>query len=169
MYTGLSLTDGPLIIRYPRGIGEGEPWQEAPYEQLPIGKGERLVEGKRVAVLGIGPVVNRAAEAAARHKIDYGVAPAVYDLRFLKPLDAQIMEEAGKFEAIITVEDGCLKGGLYGAVSEYFAGREDAPLIKGVGIPDRFIPQDSQKAQRASCGMDEASLYDLILEMMKNI
>ncbi len=169
MYTGLSLTDGPLIIRYPRGIGEGEPWQEAPYEQLPIGKGERLVEGKRVAVLGIGPVVNRAAEAAVRHKIDYGVAPAVYDLRFLKPLDAQIMEEAGKFEAIITVEDGCLKGGLYGAVSEYFAGREDAPLIKGVGIPDRFIPQDSQKAQRASCGMDEASLYDLILEMMKNI
>ena len=169
MYTGLSLTDGPLIIRYPRGIGEGEPWQEAPYEQLSIGKGERLVEGKRVAVLGIGPVVNRAAEAAARHKIDYGVAPAVYDLRFLKPLDAQIMEEAGKFEAIITVEDGCLKGGLYGAVSEYFAGREDAPLIKGVGIPDRFIPQDSQKAQRASCGMDEASLYDLILEMMKNI
>ena len=169
MYTGLSLTDGPLIIRYPRGIGEGEPWQEAPYEQLPIGKGERLVEGKRVAVLGIGPVVNRAAEAAARHKIDYGVAPAVYDLRFLKPLDAQIMEEAGKFEAIITVEDGCLKGGLYGAVSEYFAGREDAPLIKGVGIPDRFIPQDSQKAQRASCGMDEASLYDLILEMMKNL
>ena len=169
MYTGLSLTDGPLIIRYPRGIGEGEPWQEAPYEQLPIGKGERLVEGKRVAVLGIGPVVNRAAEAAARHKIDYGVTPAVYDLRFLKPLDAQIMEEAGKFEAIITVEDGCLKGGLYGAVSEYFAGREDAPLIKGVGIPDRFIPQDSQKAQRASCGMDEASLYDLILEMMKNI
>ena len=169
MYTGLSLTDGPLIIRYPRGIGEGEPWQEAPYEQLSIGKGERLVEGKRVAVLGIGPVVNRAAEAAARHKVDYGVAPAVYDLRFLKPLDAQIMEEAGKLEAIITVEDGCLKGGLYGAVSEYFAGREDAPLIKGVGIPDRFIPQDSQKAQRASCGMDEASLYDLILEMMKNI
>ena len=169
MYTGLSLTGGPLIIRYPRGIGEGEPWQEAPYEELPVGKGERLVEGKRVAVLGIGPVVNRAAEAAARHKIDYGVAPAVYDMRFLKPLDPEIMEEAGKFDAIITAEDGCLKGGLYGAVSEYFAGREDAPLIKGVGIPDRFIPQDSQKAQRASCGMDEASLYDLILEMMKNL
>ena len=169
MYTGLSLKGGPLIIRYPRGIGEGEPWQEAPYEELPIGKGEKLLEGKRVAVLGIGPVVNRAVEAAKRHKIDYGVAPAVYDMRFLKPLDPQIMEEAGKFDAIITAEDGSLKGGLYGAVSEYFAGRENAPIIKGVGIPDRFIPQDTQKAQRASCGMDEASLYDLILEMMKNL
>ena len=169
MFTGLSLTGGPMMIRYPRGIGEGVPWQEAAYEELPIGKGEKLMEGKRVAVLGIGPVVNRAVEAAKRHKIDYGVAPAVYDMRFLKPLDPAIMEEAGKFDAIVTVEDGCLKGGLYGAVSEYFAGREDAPVIKGVGIPDRFIPQDSQKAQRASCGLDEASLYDLILEMMKNL
>ena len=169
MFTGLSLTGGPMMIRYPRGIGEGVPWQEAAYEELPIGKGEKLMEGKRVAVLGIGPVVNRAVEAAKRHKIDYGVAPAVYDMRFLKPLDPAIMEEAGKFDAIVTAEDGCLKGGLYGAVSEYFAGREDAPVIKGVGIPDRFIPQDSQKAQRASCGLDEASLYDLILEMMKNL
>ena len=81
----------------------------------------------------------------------------------------RLWRKAGKFDAIITAEDGSLKGGLYGAVSEYFAGRENAPIIKGVGIPDRFIPQDTQKAQRASCGMDEASLYDLILEMMKNL
>ncbi len=169
MYTGLSLTGGPLIIRYPRGLGEGEAWREAPYQELPIGKGEKLLDGKGVAILGIGPVVNRALEAALRHKEEFKKAPAVYDMRFLKPIDTEILEEAGRFKAIITVEDGALKGGLFGAVSEYFAGRADAPVIKGVGIPDRYIPQDTQKAQRASCGMDAESLLELITEMLKNM
>ena len=169
MYTGLSLSGGPLIIRYPRGLGEGEAWREAPYQELPIGKGEKLLDGKGVAILGIGPVVNRALEAALRHKEEFKKAPAVYDMRFLKPIDTEILEEAGRFKAIITVEDGALKGGLFGAVSEYFAGRADAPVIKGVGIPDRYMPQDTQKAQRASCGMDAESLLELITEMLKNM
>ena len=169
MYTGLSLKDGPLIIRYPRGIGEGEAWREAPYQALPIGQGEKLLEGLDVAVLGLGPVVNRALAAARRIRTELGKAPAVFDLRFLKPLDPAIMEEAAGFKVILTVEDGCLKGGLFGAVSEYFAGRTGAPLIKGVGIPDRYITQDTQKAQRAACGMDEESLQDLLTEMMKNL
>jgi 1-deoxy-D-xylulose-5-phosphate synthase len=169
MYTGLSLKDAPLIIRYPRGIGEGEPWREAPFKEMPIGQGEKLLEGKGVAVLGLGPVVNRALAAAFKIKADTGKSPAVYDMRFLKPLDSAIMEEAAGFKVLLTLEDGCLKGGLFGAVSEYFAGRADAPVIKGVGIPDRYITQDTQKAQRASCGMDEESLLDLLTEMMKNL
>ena len=169
MYTGLSLEGGPLIIRYPRGIGEGEPWREAPYEAVPIGRGEKLLDGSGVAVLGLGPVVNRALAAALRHKAEFKKAPAVFDLRFLKPLDAAILEEAAGFKAILTVEDGCLKGGLFGAVSEYFAGRTGAPVIKCVGIPDRYIAQDTQKAQRAACGMDEESLFELLTEMMKNL
>ena len=169
MFTGLSLKDGPLIIRYPRGIGEGESWREVPYRTLPVGQGEKLLEGLDVAVLGLGPVVNRALAAARKIRTELGKAPAVFDLRFLKPLDPAIMEEAAGFKVLLTVEDGCLKGGLFGAVSEYFAGRTDAPLIKGVGIPDRYITQDTQKAQRAACGMDEESLQDLLTEMMKNL
>ncbi len=169
MYTGLSLKDSPLIIRYPRGIGEGVAWQEAPYEELPVGRGEQLLEGKDVAILGLGPVVNRALEAALRCKDEFKKTPAVYDMRFLKPLDTAILEEVSKFKAIITVEDGALKGGLFGAVSEYFAGRTEAPVIKGVGIPDCYIPQDTQKAQRASCGMDEESLFELLEGMLKNM
>ena len=169
MYTGLSKQDGPLIIRYPRGMGEGTPWQETPFEALPLGKGRKQLEGKGVAILGLGPVVNRALSAAHRCKAETGKGPAVYDMRFLKPLDTEIMEEAGKYKAIITLEDGALKGGLYGAVSEYFAGRTDAPIIKGVGIPDRFIGQDTQKAQWASCGLDEESIYELVTDMMKNL
>ena len=169
MYTGLSLKDSPLIIRYPRGIGEGVAWQEAPYEELPVGRGEKLLDGKDVAVLGLGPGVNRALAAALRCKEEGMQAPAVYDMRFLKPLDTDILEEVSKFKVLVTIEDGTLKGGLYGAVSEYFAGSSNAPVIKGVGIPDSFIPQDTQKAQRASCGMDEESLYILLAELLKNM
>ena len=169
MYTGLKASGGPFIIRYPRGVGEGAPWKEAPYEALPVGKGEKLMDGKSVAVLAIGPVANRALAAAQRFKADYWVGPAVYDMRFLKPLDTEILEEVSRFDAILTLEDGALKGGLYSAVCEYFSLRKDAPLVKGVGIPDRFIQQDSQKNQLADCGLDEESIFDFLRGMMKNL
>ena len=169
MYTALRQDHGPFIIRYPRGIGEGVAWKDAPFRELPVGKGEKLLDGKQVAILGIGPVVNRALAAAQRHQADYWVAPAVYDMRYVKPLDVEILEEAAKFKVILTVEDGTLKGGLFGAVSEYFAGRPDAPIIKGVGIPDRFVQQDSQKNQLAACSLDQDGIYDLLLGIMKNI
>ena len=169
MFTGLNLKSGPLIIRYPRGIGEGIQWRKPMYKAVPVGQGEKLMEGKDVAILGLGPVVNRALAAAKRHKTDYWVGPSVYDMRFLKPLDSGILEEVSHCKAIITVEDGALKGGLFGAVSEYFAGRPNAPIIKGMGIPDRFVGQDTQKAQWAACGLDEESIYELLVGMMKNL
>ena len=167
MYTGLFIQGGPYIIRYPRGCGEGVDWKEAPYRRLNIGRGEKLLDGKDVAILALGPVANRALEAALRHKADYWVAPSVYDMRFLKPLDAAILEEVSSFRIILTMEDGALKGGLYGAVCEYFAGHATAPIIKGLGIPDRFIPQDTQAAQWAECCLDTESIYELLREMMK--
>ncbi len=168
MFTGLSIKGGPYILRYPRGCGEGVDWKSPEPEALPIGKGEKLLEGKGVAVLAIGPCVNRALEAAKRHKTDYWTAPSVYDMRFLKPLDTDILEEvAATCHSILTVEDGCLKGGLYGAVSEYFAGRGKRPVIKGLGIPDQFVEQDRQDAQRRDAGLDSESILDLLREMMK--
>ena len=107
-------------------------------------------------------------EAAKRHKTDYWTAPSVYDMCFLKPLDTDILEEvAATCHSILTVEDGCLKGGLYGAVSEYFAGRGKRPVIKGLGIPDQFVEQDRQDAQRRDAGLDSESILDLLREMMK--
>ena len=169
MYTGLFQESGPMIIRYPRGIGEGASWREAPYETLPVGRGEKLADGTSgVAVLGIGPVVNNALAAARRCEARTGQRIAVYDMCFLKPMDESILEEVSRCRRIVTVEDGVLKGGLFGAVSEYFAGRENAPLIEGVGIPDHFIHQDTQKAQWASCGLDADSLYDRLSGLLKN-
>ncbi|MBQ3765803.1 MAG: 1-deoxy-D-xylulose-5-phosphate synthase [Bacteroidales bacterium] len=167
MYTGLFLQGGPYIIRYPRGCGEGVDWKSAPYRRLEIGRGEKLLDGKEVAILALGPSANRALEAALRHKADYWVAPSVYDMRFLKPLDAAILEEVSRCRLIITLEDGALKGGLFSAVSEYFAGRSGAPIIKGLGIPDRFIPQDTQAAQRAECCLDTDSIYELLRDVMR--
>ena len=169
MYTALSVKEGPFIIRYPRGYGEGTKWQDAAFEALPVGKGRKLLEGKGVAVLAAGPVANRAVEAARRHKIDYWVGPAVYDMRWIKPLDTDILEEASKYKVIVTVEEGSLKGGLFGAVSEYFAGRADAPIIKGVGIPDRYISFATREQQLEECGLDTESLFDLFIEVMKKI
>ncbi len=167
MYTALKADRGPFIIRYPRGMGEGVSWEDAPFTELPLGKGEKLMDGKDVAVLGIGPCVNRALAAARRHKIDYWVGPAVYDMRFLKPLDTAILEEVAKYKAILTLEDGALKGGLYSAVCEHFSLRSGAPLIKGLGIPDKFIPQDTQKNQLSDIGLDEESIFETLRGMMQ--
>ena len=169
MYTAMSQAHGPFIIRYPRGYGEGVAWREPAFEELPVGKGRKLLDGKGMAVLALGPVAGRALEAAKRHKTDYWSCPAVYDMRYLKPLDPDILEEAAKYKIIVTVEDGTLKGGLFGAVSEYFAGRADAPVIKAVGIPDRFMPQATRAEQMQECGLDTESLFDLFIALMKNI
>ena len=169
MYAALEYLGGPFFIRYPRGAGEGVEWEQADVQPVKVGQGQKLMDGKGVAVLGIGPAVSRALKAAQRHKTDYWVGPAVYDMRFLKPLDQDILEEASKYKVILTVEDGAVKGGLFGAVSEYFAGRADAPVIKCAGIPDKFVVQDTQKAQWEDCCLDEESLLDLLRELMKNV
>ena len=151
MYTAWKHDTGPFIIRYPRGMGEGSPWREAPAEPLGIGRGSTLLEGDEVAILGIGPVLNRALEAAAEWPGRVGV----YDMRFLKPLDEALLAAvAGRCRHLITVEDGALSGGLYGAVSEFLAPGRFKATLEGIGIPDRFIAHARQSEQYAACGMD---------------
>ena len=168
MFTALQNSGGPFIIRYPRGCGEGVEWKDAPFAALQPGRGERLRKGSRVAVLALGPCACRAVEAAEKCLAETGLEPSVYDMRYLKPLDTSILEEAASCKAILTVEDGALKGGLFGAVSEYFSGRPGSPLIKGAGIPDRFIANAPQSAQRAECGIDTDGILELLLQMIKS-
>ena len=155
LYTAWQHDTGPFIIRYPRGMGEGAPWRQAPGEPLEIGRAETLLEGSDVAILGLGPAVNRALSAAQKWPGRVGV----YDLRFLKPLDEALLERvAGRYAQLITVEDGSLAGGLFGAVSEWLAaGRFPTPL-EGIGIPDRFVPHAKQSEQLADCGIDVAGI-----------
>lgn len=167
MYSGLASATGPYIIRYPRGCGEGTDWRDAEPEILTAGKGVKVCDGEKIAVLALGPEVYRAKEAAAAFKEKYGYSPAVYDMRFLKPIDTSILEEvAAGYGYILTAEEGCIKGGLFGAVTEYMAEKGYKPYINGCGIPDRFIGQDRQGAQRSECGLDAAGILAALEKMI---
>lgn len=160
MYTAMKAQDGPFIIRYPRGNGEGVAWQDAEYAVLEPGKGELLLEGKDVAVVAAGPVANRAVEAARMFAENKGWNPAIYNIRYIKPIDAEMLANIGKsYRRVITVEDGCVMGGLYGAVTE-FMGSCDTPLhVRAVGIPDEYISQGTQEELRKACGLTKEELY----------
>lgn len=154
MYTAMNASEGPFIIRYPRGYGEGVDWQAHEFSTLVPGKGELLSEGSGIAVIAAGPSANRAAEAAAAIKEETGWSPAIYNIRYIKPVDEDILKEvAEKFERVITIEDGCTTGGLYGAVSEFMAGQPAPLAVKGIGIPDRYISQGTQEELRQECGL----------------
>ena len=169
LYKGLEIKDGPYIIRYPRGLGEGIAWRDVPASKVEIGKSEKLLQGSDVAVLALGPVAHRALEAASRIQEESGKCPSVYNVRFLKPFDLGMMEEISSFKAILTVEDGALKGGLFSEVSEYVASRGLEIIVKGAGVPDEFIPQDSQAAQRACCGLDTDSIRAALAGLFNEI
>ena len=154
MYTAMNASEGPFIIRYPRGYGEGVDWQAHEFRTLVPGKGELLSKGSGIAVIAAGPSANRAAEAAAAIKEETGWSPAIYNIRYIKPVDEDILKEvAEKFERVITIEDGCTTGGLYGAVSEFMAGQPAPLAVKGIGIPDRYISQGTQEELRQECGL----------------
>lgn len=166
MYTSLQNESGPFIIRYPRGLGEGADWRNASPVIYNIGKAEQIAEGTDIAVIGIGPAVNRAVEAAAAFDGKVGV----YNFRFLKPLDEDCLQDiCRKYRQIVTVEDGCIKGGLFGAVSEYCALHNEKIDITPVGIPDKFIVHATQGRQRADCGLDKDSLEKLISSLLQKV
>ena len=169
MYTALH-QDSPMIIRYPRGEGEGTQWRDAGWEILPRGKARKLVEGKRIAILALGPAANRAVEAAAAFREETGFSPAVYDVRYLKPLDAKMLAEVESgFEAVVTLEDGAVIGGLFGAVSEYLSAKGCGIPVKCGGIPDRFIVQDTQSAERKECMLDKEGILDILRKLVEKV
>jgi len=152
MYSAYGETNRPYIIRYPRGMGEGTPWKDTEAKIIPTGKGETLLEGSEVAIIGLGPTVNRALEAAK--ECESGSA-GVYDFRFLKPLDEELLRRiASSYKHILTLEDGSIKGGLYGAVCEFVAAEGVKIPVEGIGVGDEFIGQGRQTAQYARCEMD---------------
>jgi len=155
MYTAYLNERDPFIIRYPRGTGEGVRWRDTAFEALPVGKARTLLEGSDVAVVGIGPVVNRALKAASLYPGKVGV----YNFRFLKPLDEDLLKRiASTYKYILTIEDGNLKGGLFGAVSEFLAGIPLAPPVEGIGVPDEFVPHGRQGDQREKFGLSEQGI-----------
>lgn len=139
MYTAQLPDQGPFVIRYPRGHGLLTDWKK-PMEPVVVGKGRCMKDGADVAVLSIGPIGNIAMQAIGLWEKDSGMTAALYDMRFLKPIDTGILQEVGKkFSRIITIENGTATGGLGTAVMEYMMENGFQPAIRRLGLPDSFI------------------------------
>ena len=163
MYTAQLPDMGPFAIRYPRGRGILVDWK-CPLEEVQIGKGRKLKEGKDIAVLTLGPIGNEAAKAIASAEAKSGKSIAHYDLRFLKPLDEEMLDEIGKnFKYLVTIEDGVLKGGMGSAILEFMADQGYTPTVRRIGIPDRFIQHGTPKELYKICGMDAENIEKVLL------
>ena len=170
MYSAMMSEKGPYIIRYPRGYGEGLDWKNAQFEEMAAGKGELLLEGEDVAVIAAGPSANRAVEAAEEMKQETGKNPAIYNIRYIKPLDLGLLEEVSeRFERIVTIEDGTVIGGLFGAVSEYFAGTGKTLPISPIAIEDRYLSQGTQNELREECNLTKERMKVIFEKEFKKI
>ena len=164
MYTA-QLGKGPFVIRYPRGHGVVVNWQK-PFHEIQVGKGEQLTEGDDMAILALGHPVNFALDAA---KIlnDENIHPAVFNMRFVKPLDEELLHSVcRKFKNIITVEDGVVSGGFGSAVLEFMSENNYSSKVVRLGIPDKFIEHATQHQQYVQCGYDTDSMVAEVKKMV---
>lgn len=168
MYTAqLEETTGAFSIRYPRGNGVMVNWK-TPFKKIEIGTGRKVKDGKEVAILSIGHPGNLVSKALELLK-EQGVEPAHYDLRFAKPLDQNLLHEVfSTFKKVITVEDGCIVGGVGSAVLEFMAENNYSAEVKRLGIPDRFIEHGEQQELYEECGFSPAAIAASTLELLKD-
>ena len=170
MYTAQLPDKGVFVIRYPRGRGNTVDWQ-CELEEIPVGKGRKLKDGRDIAVLSLGPIGVEASKAIAiaelRSLNDHPDAPlhiAQYDMRFLKPLDKDLLHEVGRnFTKVVTVEDGVISGGLGSAVLEFFSDNGYEVEVKRIGIPDKFVMHGTVAELRQICGMDAQSISEVLV------
>ncbi len=164
MYTAQLPDKGTFVIRYPRGRGHRVEWQ-CSFEEIPVGKGRKLRDGQRLAVLSIGPFGYDVEQAID----ETGLPVAHYDLRFLKPLDEELLEEvAHNYDRILTVEDGARKGGMGSAVLEWMADHHYHPSVVRLGLPDHFVPHGTVEELRRLCGIDTESIAKAISQLYAN-
>lgn len=168
MYTAQLPDMGPFAIRYPRGRGYQTDWK-CPLEKVEVGKGRKLKEGSDLAVITIGPIGHDAEQAIDGIEKYTSYRIALYDLRFLKPMDEEMLHEIGRrFHRIVTVEDGVLKGGMGSAVLEFMSDNGYMPVVRRLGIPDKFIQQGTVNELHQLCGIDTAGIRDAIMQILNS-
>ncbi len=165
MYTAQLPGKGTFVIRYPRGRGVMPEWK-TPFKEIPVGKGRIIKEGDDVALLSIGAIGNEAKKIYDKLEKEH-ISLAHYDMRFVKPLDEELLHEIfNKFDKIITLEDGALKGGFGSAVLEFMQDNDYRAKVKRLGIPDRFIDHGTQQELYRECGYDAESIFKEIKKLM---
>jgi len=167
MYTAQTEGMGTTVIRYPRGRGVLIDWK-TPFEELVPGKGRIVSEGSDIAIFTIGHVGNNVNEILPSLS-KKGISPHHIDIRYLKPLDEDLLHKTfTNFDKIITVEDGVINGGLGSTILEYMADNGYHAKIRRLGVPDRFVEQGTIPELHHECKYDAEGIYDTIMDMMKD-
>ncbi len=169
MYTAQLPDKGPFVIRYPRGRGNLVDWR-CNLEEIPIGKGRCLREGNDIAVMSIGPIGHNVTAAIDSLQGEEASSVAHYDLRFLRPLDEEMLAEIGrKFKYIITVEDGVRNGGMGSAVLEWMNDHGYTPAVRRLGLPDEFVEHGKVSELQALVGIDAEGIKKAIAEICHRV
>lgn len=164
MYTAQEFKSGPFVIRYPRGKGYIVDWKQ-PMKKVEIGKGEQLKAGKDLAVITIGTMAHSAARAIEKVERENEISIAHYDMRFLKPLDTEMLHEiASNFKQIVTIEDGVINGGFGSAVLEFMADNNYKLNVKRLGINDTFVEHGTPEQLYNMLGLDTEGIAKSLLE-----
>ena len=167
MYTAqLDSNTMPFVIRYPRGEGVMPEWKTA-MEEVEIGRGRRLKTGKDVAIVSLGHPGNFA-QAAIRQLRTQGIDPAHYDMRFVKPLDEELLHEVfSNYSKVVTIEDGTVVGGFGSAVLEFMNAHRYNAEVTILGIPDRLVEHGTPKELHRECNCDAQAIEEAVLSLMK--
>ena len=165
MYTAQLGGKGAFSIRYPRGTGRELNWK-TPFKELEIGKGQKLKDGKDLALLSIGPIGMQASDAIKElEKKGYSIAH--YDMRFLKPIDEDILHEVFKnHKNIITLEDGSIIGGLGSATIEFKNDNGYTSKVKRMGVPDKWVEHGTQQELYKECGYDKEGIVTACIDLL---
>lgn len=154
-----------ISIRYPRGEGVMPNWK-TPFEKMEIGKGRKIKDGEKVALLTLGHIGNYAVKACEELAKE-GVNPAHFDMRFVKPLDEAMLHEIFQnYDKVITIEDGCLQGGFGSAVAEFMLDHHYSAQIKRLGIPDRIVEHGEQIELHKECGFDPEGIAQAVRDIL---
>lgn len=165
MYSSQAEDNGAWVIRYPRGKGVMTEWK-TPMKFIKPGTGKKIKSGEDIAILSIGHIGNKAIEACEVLSKE-GVSMAHYDMRFAKPLDEIMLHEVfSKFKQIITIEDGCLQGGLGSAILEFMVDHGYQAQVKRLGIEDEFIEHGTQEELYSECGINTENILETARKML---
>lgn len=165
MFTASNHEDGPFTIRYPRGAGVMSEWK-TPFENIKVGTGRKLREGKDIAILTIGHIGNYATDVCDRLATE-GIEAAQYDMRFVKPLDEALLHEIfSNHKKVITVEDGTIVGGFGSAVLEYMSDNAFSAQVIRLGIPDKIIEHGEQTELHQECDFDSEAIYKSAIKLL---
>ncbi|MFC6100021.1 1-deoxy-D-xylulose-5-phosphate synthase [Olivibacter domesticus] len=169
MYTAqLPGLEQPFMIRYPRGQGVMPNWK-TPFEKIKVGTGRQIREGRDIAILSFGHPGNFALEACSELE-EEGLSAALFDMRFVKPIDEKLLHYVFEnYQHIITVEDGCVIGGLGSAVLEFMAAKQYHAHVRILGVPDRIVEHGKVNELHRECGFDKIGIITAAKEMLQDL